>query len=64
MELLKNELSILKSKNHPKIIRIIDLLEDNEFYYIVSELVEGGELLKRLKKLESFTEKQAVNLVQ
>lgn len=57
LELLENELSILGSKSHPKIIRIIDLLEDKENYYIVSEIVEGGELFKRLQKLESFTEK-------
>ena len=28
LELLENELSILGSKSHPKIIRIVDLLED------------------------------------
>jgi serine/threonine protein kinase len=48
LTLLENELSILGSKCHPKIIRIVDLLEDNSNYYIVSEIVEGGELFKRL----------------
>ena len=48
LELLENELSILGKKSHPKIIRIIDLLEDTSHYYIVSEIVEGGELFKRL----------------
>ena len=56
LELLENELSILGSKCHPKIIRIVDLLEDCENYYIVSEIVAGGELFKRLTTLESFTE--------
>ena len=63
VELLENELSILGSKSHPKIIRIVDLMEDNKNYYIVSEIVEGGELFKRLCKLESFTENQAVNII-
>ncbi len=44
------------SKSHPKIIRVIDLLEDKLNYFIVSEIVEGGELFKRLCELESFTE--------
>lgn len=44
-------------KSHPNIIRIVDLLEDNENYYIVSEVVKGGELFKRLTKLSCFTEK-------
>lgn len=54
--LLQNELAILANKSHPKIIRVIDLLEDKLNYYIVSEVVEGGELFKRLCQLESFTE--------
>ena len=56
VQLLENELAILGSKSHPKIIRVIDLLEDKLNYYIVSEIVEGGELFKRLCDLESFTE--------
>jgi len=31
-------------------------MEDDENYYVVSELVKGGELFKRLTKLKSFTE--------
>jgi len=53
---LENELSILGSKSHPNIIRIIDLIEDDENYYVVSEPVKGGELFKRLTKLVSFSE--------
>jgi len=49
VKLLENELSILGSKSHPKIIRIIDLMEDKDHYYVVSEIVEGGELFKRLE---------------
>lgn len=56
MTLLQNELSILGEKSHPNIIRIVDLIEDNENYYIVSEVVKGGELFKRLTKAQSFTE--------
>jgi len=48
VKLLENELSILGSKSHPKIIRVVDLMEDETNYYVVSEIVEGGELFKRL----------------
>jgi len=41
----------LGEKSHPNIIRIVDLLEDNENYYIVSEVVKGGELFNRLTKV-------------
>lgn len=63
MKLLQNELSILGEKSHPNIIRIIDLIEDTENYYVVSELVKGGELFKRLTKLTSFTETQAADII-
>jgi serine/threonine protein kinase len=64
VKLLENELSILGSKSHPKIIRIVDLMEDDINYYVVSEVVEGGELFKRLCQLENFSEQQAVNIIQ
>ena len=63
IELLQNELSILGEKSHPNIIRIIDLMEDEKNYYVVSELVNGGELFKRLTKLVKFTETQAADIV-
>jgi calcium/calmodulin-dependent protein kinase I len=56
VQLLQNELSILGEKSHPNIIRIVDLIEDADNYYVVSELVKGGELFKRLTKVTSFTE--------
>jgi serine/threonine protein kinase len=56
VKLLENELSILGSKSHPKIIRIVDLMEDLDHFYVVSEIVEGGELFKRLCVLENFSE--------
>lgn len=62
VQLLENELAILGSKSHPKIIRVIDLLEDRLNYFIVSEVVEGGELFKRLQVVENFTEDQACDI--
>ena len=56
VQLLMNELSILSEKSHPRIMRIVELVEDEENYYIVSELLKGGELFKRLISLRTFTE--------
>lgn len=41
----------------------MDLIEDNDNYYIVSEVVKGGELFKRLSKLNTFTECQAADII-
>ena len=62
-ELLRNELEILGEKSHPNIIRIIDLIEDNKNYFVVSELVQGGELFDRLAQVTSFTEHQAADII-
>ena len=58
-----NELSILGEKSHHRIMRIVELVEDESNYYIISELLKGGELFKRLIKCRSFSEQQAANLV-
>jgi len=63
VQLLQNELSILGAKSHPNIIRVVDLIEDSDNYYVVSELVKGGELFKRLTKVDSFTESQAADII-
>ena len=62
-ELLFNELQILSEKSHPNIIRVVDLIEDDENYYVVSELVKGGQLLKRLVRMKSFSEADVVDIV-
>ena len=56
IKLLQNELAILEEKSHPNLIRIVDLVEDVENYYVVSEVVKGGELFKRLTKVNNFNE--------
>lgn len=54
---MKNELKILRECRHPNIMEVIDLIEDENNYYIVSELIEGGSIFERLKKKKYFNEK-------
>ena len=51
-----NELSILAEKSHPRLVRIAEIIEDEDHFYIVSEVLKGGELFDRLISLKSFTE--------
>jgi calcium-dependent protein kinase len=62
--LMISELSILQKCSHPNIMRVIELLEDNYHYYIVTELLEGGELFDRIINEGSFSEKKAVKIVK
>jgi serine/threonine protein kinase len=45
-------------------VRIFELLEDESRYYIVSEVVIGGELYDRIIKLKTFTESHAAQVIK
>jgi len=62
---MMNELKVLQKCSHPHIIKVTELLEDEENYYIVSELLEGGELFERLVKMEKrYDETKAAFIVK
>jgi len=44
-------------------MRIFELLEDDNNFYIVSELLKGGELYERIIKLKTFSERDAATIV-
>ena len=50
-------------QQHPHIMKILELFEDDLHYYIVSELIEGGELYDRIVKAKVFSEVQAAQLL-
>ena len=43
-ELNKNEFAVLEDTVHPHITRVFELMEDTRNYYIIMELVSGGNL--------------------
>ena len=45
---------MLASLDHPNLVRVYDLLEDKKNYYIVSEIVKGGELFEHLSQHKKF----------
>ena len=54
--LMMSELTVLKKCSHPNIMNVNEILEDSVNYYIVSELLEGGELLDRILEVRQFSE--------
>ena len=50
MELLRREIEILKMCQHPHIIRLLDIFEDQNFIYIVMEALHGGDLFSYLER--------------
>ena len=47
---LNNEIKILTNLNHPNIVKLIEVKKTQNFYYIVTEYINGGGLSDCLKK--------------
>jgi len=56
---LKDEIGILKELNHGHIIRLYDTFEDMSEYYLVTEMMTGGELFDRIVAKSYYSEKEA-----
>lgn len=53
-----NEAIALANLDHPNVIQIYDVFEDDFYVYIVMELCNGGELFDKLKEAKKFSEGQ------
>ena len=58
-DLMVSELSVLKTTSHPNIMNVQEILEDDENFYIVTELLDGGELFDRIVAQSKFSEKRS-----
>jgi calcium/calmodulin-dependent protein kinase I len=61
---LQVEIKILQEIRHPNIMSLVDHFEEPKMYYLVTELLEGGELFDRIVEKEYYTEKEARDLVK
>ncbi len=62
MKLMHNEVSIWSMLNHPHLVRLLDTFETPDELLLVTELMEGGDLFDRLRKMSRFTESTAQRL--
>lgn len=77
---LFSEMNLLRILDHPNIIKLIELFQDDKNYYLITEFFifkrmaliskpflrfcSGGELFERLKKLNQFSEDMAANIMK
>ena len=61
---VKGEAAILERLDHPNIIRLHQVLEDEQHLILVTQLVTGGEVLKRLTQLHHYSERTAAQLMK
>ena len=44
----RREIEVLKMCQHPNIIKMVDLFENYDYYYIILELMKGNDLFDYL----------------
>lgn len=56
---MQTEIEILKTLDHPNVVKLIDVYEDEKHICLVMELMEGGELFDQILSKECFLEEEA-----
>ena len=57
------EIEILRNTDHMNIIKIYEYFEDDTNYYVITEIIDGGELLECIVKLPNFNEGHIIKIM-
>ncbi|EMR08052.1 hypothetical protein PNEG_03494 [Pneumocystis murina B123] len=57
------EIRIMQDINHPNILRFLGFLENNDYYFLILELVEGGEIFYQIVRLTYFSEELSKHVI-
>jgi len=63
IEQLKREIHIMKKLNHPNVLKLFEVFEEEDFFFLVTEYVEGKELFDRIVERGAYSERDAANIV-
>lgn len=50
LQALAQEIKIMKKMDHPHLVKLVDFYIENDTYYLVQELMTGGELFDAIVK--------------
>lgn len=64
IKLLTREIQIMKNITHPNILRLFEVFEDDEQFFLVMELVDGKELFDKIVERGQYSEKDASNIAR
>lgn len=57
------EVQIMRGVSHPSIVKLLGFFESQEHYFLILELLEGGELFHQIVKLTYFSENLARHVI-
>jgi calcium/calmodulin-dependent protein kinase I len=61
---LSAEVEILSQIDHPNVVKLFEVYEDSAKFYMVFELMTGGELFERIVEKEHYSEKEAADTIR
>lgn len=61
---IKEEVSILEELRHGHVVSLMGFFEDKEYYYIVTEMMSGGELFEEIVEREFYFERDAQEVIK
>ncbi|KAL4492626.1 hypothetical protein ABPG72_007739 [Tetrahymena utriculariae] len=64
LHLFRRELEILKSLDHPNVIKFYETYQDKKYFHLVMEYCSGGELLHRIAQDKMASEEKMVKIMK
>ena len=61
---LLNEIDILRTLDHPNIVKLFEFYQDRLNFYLITEFIEGGELFDKITEVRCFTEVKAAHIME
>jgi calcium-dependent protein kinase len=63
-KVVESQFKLIRSMDHPSVLKLHDFFEDSCNYYLVMEYVKGGDLLTKLEKTGRLSEKEAAKVMK
>ncbi|KAL3659444.1 hypothetical protein V7S43_015436 [Phytophthora oleae] len=64
LKALVAEVKILREMQHPHIVKLYDVFQEEKYFFLVTEYMPGGELFERIVKKNFYSEREARDLVK
>ncbi len=59
LTMFRNEVGIMSSVQHANVVQLLETFEDSTYFYLVMEMISGGELFDMVSKIKKYSEQDA-----